>query len=95
MILFGKFSAAFLLLLPGCLLAQNPAKGLTASEVMHRIIAATEATPPTDTVDTLKAGDPNTVVTGIVTTFMDTFPVLEKAVAGGKESHHHPRTNLL
>ena len=28
--------------------------------------------PPANTVDTLKAGDPNTAVTGIVTTFMDT-----------------------
>lgn len=58
--------------------------GLSAGEVMQRVIAATGATPPADTVDTLKAGDPNTVVTGVVTTFMDTYPVLEKAVAGGK-----------
>jgi putative NIF3 family GTP cyclohydrolase 1 type 2 len=40
--------------------------------------------PPADTVDTLKAGDPNTVVTGIVTTFMDTYSVLEQAVATHK-----------
>lgn len=73
---------ALLLLLP-CLpaAAQTP---LTAEQVMHRVIAATGATPPADTVDTLKAGDPHTVVTGIVTTFMDTYPVLEKAVASGK-----------
>jgi putative NIF3 family GTP cyclohydrolase 1 type 2 len=51
---------------------------------MQRVIAATGATPPAGTVDTLKAGDPNTVVTGIVTTFMDTYPVLEQAVANGK-----------
>jgi putative NIF3 family GTP cyclohydrolase 1 type 2 len=57
---------------------------LTAGEVMQRIIAATGATPPANTVDTLKAGDPNTVVTGIATTFMDTYAVLEKAVASGK-----------
>lgn len=65
-------------------LAQNSKPALTASEVMQRLIAATGATPPANTVDTLKAGDPNTVVTGIVTTFMDTYPVLEKAVASGK-----------
>lgn len=51
---------------------------------MQKIIAATGATPPVGTVDTLKAGDPNTVVTGIATTFMDTYAVLEKAAADGK-----------
>jgi putative NIF3 family GTP cyclohydrolase 1 type 2 len=71
-------------LVSGCVFAQGAGKDLTASEVMKRVIAATGATPRSDTVDTLKAGDPNTVVTGIVTTFMDTFPVLEKAVASGK-----------
>ena len=51
---------------------------------MQGVIAATGVTPPATTVDTLKAGDPNTVVTGIVTTFMDTYAVLERAVATGK-----------
>lgn len=64
--------------------AQDSPQKLTAAEVMQRIIAATGATPPAGTVDTLKAGDPNTVVTGIATTFMDTYPVLEQAVASGK-----------
>jgi putative NIF3 family GTP cyclohydrolase 1 type 2 len=62
--------------------AANPQ--LTASAVMNRIIVATGAALPSDTVDTLKAGDPNTVVTGIATTFMDTYTVLEQAVADGK-----------
>ncbi len=80
-------AAVFLLLtisLPTFTLAQDSNKGLTAAEVMQRVVAATGATPPADTVDTLKAGDPNTIVTGIVTTFMDTYPVLEQAVASGK-----------
>jgi putative NIF3 family GTP cyclohydrolase 1 type 2 len=64
--------------------AQAAKSSLTAAEVMNRIILATGAAPPSDTVDTLKAGDPNTVVTGIATTFMDTYAVLEKAVADGK-----------
>ncbi len=51
---------------------------------MQRVIAATGAAPPAYTVDTLKAGDPDTVVTGIATTFMDTYSVLQKAVASGK-----------
>jgi putative NIF3 family GTP cyclohydrolase 1 type 2 len=63
--------------------AQDAGKGLTAAELMQRIISATGATPPANTVDTLKAGDPNTVVTGIVTTFMDTYAVLEQAVSSG------------
>ena len=57
---------------------------LTAAEVMQRVIEATGAARPANTVDTLKAGDPNTVVTGIATTFMDTYLVLEKAVASGQ-----------
>jgi putative NIF3 family GTP cyclohydrolase 1 type 2 len=63
--------------------AQDAGSRLTAAEVMQRVLAATGATPPTNTVDTLKAGDPNTVVTGIATTFMDTYAVLEQAVSSG------------
>src|SRR5579863_6220697 len=72
------------LALPAPGMAQSSNPGLTAAEVMQRVIAATGATPPANTVDTLKAGDADTVVTGIITTFMDTYPVLEQAVAGGK-----------
>lgn len=64
--------------------AQSTKPSLTAEEAMKRILLATGATPPSKTVDTLKAGDPDTVVTGIATTFMDTYAVLEKAVADGK-----------
>jgi putative NIF3 family GTP cyclohydrolase 1 type 2 len=63
--------------------AQDAGTRPTAAEVMQRVIAATGATPPANTVDTLKAGDPNTAVTGIATTFMDTYAVLEQAVANG------------
>ena len=78
------FVAAVLSFSSFSLLAQDSTRRITAGEVMQRVIAATGATPPVGTVDTLKAGDPNTVVTGIVTTFMDTYPVLEQAVASGK-----------
>jgi len=64
--------------------AQTSNAPLTAAEAIKRIIAATGATPPPNTVDTIKGGDPNTVVTGIVTTFLDTYQVLEKAVADNK-----------
>ena len=36
-----------------------------------------------NTVDTLKAGDPGTMVTGIATTFLDTMEVLREAVRRG------------
>jgi putative NIF3 family GTP cyclohydrolase 1 type 2 len=80
------------LVLSSAALAQTPKPALTASEVMQRVIAATGATPPANTVDTLKAGDPNTLVTGIATTFMDTYQVLEKAVASDKNliTTHEP-----
>lgn len=64
--------------------AQATKAPLTAADAIRQIIAATGATPPPGTVDTIKAGDPNTVVTGIATTFLDTYQVLEKAVADGK-----------
>jgi putative NIF3 family GTP cyclohydrolase 1 type 2 len=61
--------------------AETPNPNLTAQAIMDQIIAATGAKPTAGTVDTLKAGDPATVITGIATTFMDTYPVLEQAVA--------------
>ena len=60
------------------------AQQMTAAQLMQRVIDATGATPPAQTVDTLKAGDPNTLVTGIATTFMDTYAVLEQAVKDNK-----------
>jgi putative NIF3 family GTP cyclohydrolase 1 type 2 len=54
---------------------------MTAAEVIARIEQATGATPPANTVDTIKEGDPATVVTGIATTFLPTMSVLRRAVA--------------
>jgi putative NIF3 family GTP cyclohydrolase 1 type 2 len=59
------------------------AGSLTAAEVIERIVKATGITLPANTVDTIKAGDPATRVTGIVTTFTPTMEVLQKAVAAG------------
>ena len=58
-------------------------KSLTAREVIARIEAKTGVQPPKDTVDTFKAGDPNTVVKGIAVTMMATLDVLQRAAAGG------------
>ena len=65
--------------------AQNAASSgsLTAAEAIDRIVKATGATLPPNTVDTIKAGDPATVVTGIATTFTPTMDMLRKAVAAG------------
>ena len=64
--------------------AQNTAKqALTAGEVVDRIKAHTGIPWMTETVDTFKAGDPETRVTGIAVTMMATYAVLERARAGG------------
>lgn len=80
------FAFAPFMILSGVLAAQDAPVGLgslTASEVIDRILKATGAVLPADTVDTIKAGDPGTVVTGIATTFTPSMEVLRKAVAAG------------
>src|ERR1700733_12468346 len=61
-------------LFPSCGVAQTS----TAADVIHRIQQRYPA-PVADTVDTIKAGDPATPVTGIATTFLDTMEVLREA----------------
>ncbi len=56
----------------------GPAQTLTAADAIHRIQQRYPAPVP-DTVDTIKAGDPATPVTGIAATFMDTMDVLREA----------------
>ncbi len=57
------------------------AQQLTAAQAIARIQQAIPQKPPADTVDTIKAGDAATIVTGIVTCFTDTMDVLRSAVA--------------
>lgn len=57
---------------------------LTARQVIERIQKNIGVPWHTETVDTFKAGDPDTPVTGIATTMMATYEVLEKAAASGK-----------
>ena len=66
--------ACFLLLLPTLSFAQ----AMTAAEAIHRI-QQRYPSPVPDTVDTIKAGDAATLVTGIATTFLDTMNVLKEA----------------
>lgn len=58
-------------------------KQLTAQQVVDKIKLQISAPTNPNTVDTYKAGDPQTPVTGIVTTFLDTYAVLQQAVAMG------------
>jgi putative NIF3 family GTP cyclohydrolase 1 type 2 len=58
---------------------------LTARQVVDRIKAKIGCERRfRDSVDTFKGGDPDTRVTGIVTTFAATFAVLGRAAASGK-----------
>jgi len=52
----------------------------TASSVIETIIKQTGSQPVPNTVDVIKAGDPQTPVKGIVTTMFATMEVLKKAV---------------
>lgn len=60
--------------------AQSP---LTARQIIERIKGHTGGSWTEPTVDTFKAGSPDTPVTGIATTFAATYDVLERAAASG------------
>jgi putative NIF3 family GTP cyclohydrolase 1 type 2 len=55
----------------------------TIQQVIERILADLPEAMPADTVDTIKTGDPAREVKGIVTSFMSTWEVLEKAAGLG------------
>lgn len=58
--------------------------GLTGREIVARIQRTVGVPWREQTVDTFKAGNPETVVTGVATTAMATLGVLQKAVAAGR-----------
>lgn len=60
------------------------AEPLTAGQIIEQIKAHIGVAWREETVDTIKAGDPNTPVTGIATTMMATFDVIKRAQAEGK-----------
>jgi putative NIF3 family GTP cyclohydrolase 1 type 2 len=61
--------------------AAGPA--ITAQDVIDRIKKNIGVEWKAETLDALKAGDPSTVVTGVVTTSMATLTVLQQAVKAG------------
>ena len=72
--------AAFLLMFLSAAIAAPP----TARQVIERIQKNVGVPWHTETVDTVKAGNPETPVTGIATTFAATLDVLQRAAAAGK-----------
>jgi putative NIF3 family GTP cyclohydrolase 1 type 2 len=72
-----------LLMLLIALSTSAPAQTLRAGEAITLIQHRYALAPPPNTVDTIKVGDPNTLVTGIATTFLDTMDVLQEAVRRG------------
>lgn len=64
-------------------LAQAQDKHLTAAQVIEKIKANIGIAWQSETVDTFKAGDPDTKVNGIAVTMMATLDVLQRAAASG------------
>jgi putative NIF3 family GTP cyclohydrolase 1 type 2 len=62
-------------------LSAQAQQSLTAEQIIAKMREAAGITASPTTVDTIKAGDPATVVTGIATTISPTMDVLRKAVA--------------
>ncbi len=60
--------------------SNNESENATAKKIIETIIKTTGASTIPNTVDVIKEGDPETVVTGIVTTMFATMDVLRKAV---------------
>lgn len=75
----SRFALGLAVFGPLAAFAQAP----TAAEAWLRIEHRYSSAPPPGTVDTLKGGAPDTPVTGIATTFLDTMDVLREAVRRG------------
>lgn len=72
------------ILLAALLVCAWPAAAqLSARQVIERIQKNVGVPWRNETVDTFKAGDPDTPVTGIATTMMATYDVIERAAAAG------------
>src|SRR5262245_29440219 len=61
----------------------HPSAAITVNDVIERIKKNVGVDWKVETVDTIKAGDASTPVTGIVTTSMATLDVLQQAVKAG------------
>ncbi|RYY59524.1 MAG: NGG1p interacting factor NIF3 [Chitinophagaceae bacterium] len=82
----GTVGAISLATLPMDVFAGNSDEAknaLTIREVIDLIVKAAPGAPFADTVDTVKSGNPDQVVTGIVTTMFATIDVIRKAITAG------------
>lgn len=83
-VLAGVVGSAILSAQPGPGTKASTTSKPTAREIIERIKAKTGLIWNDRTVDTIKAGDPETRITGIATTMMATHDVLQRAAAEGK-----------
>src|SRR5713101_6134235 len=83
----GRVQACVLFLLAAVSIGANSAaaqgKPLTARDVIAQIRAHVGVPWQQETVDTFKAGNPDTEVKGIAVTMMATLDVLQRAAAAG------------
>jgi putative NIF3 family GTP cyclohydrolase 1 type 2 len=82
----AAFGSAVLLASPLITSASNlliTAEPVTVGQIMDLFIKEVPGAPFPDTVDTLKTGSRDTVVTGVVTTMFATIDVIRKAIALG------------
>jgi putative NIF3 family GTP cyclohydrolase 1 type 2 len=81
----SAFSVSTLSFLPGLIQAgeinQLPTAKLTIQQVIDLIISTIPGAPFNETVDTIKSGDGQQAVTGIVTTMFATIDVIRQAAA--------------
>ena len=61
----------------------KPTDTYTVKQIMDLFIKTVPGGVKTDTVDTLKSGSPDTVVTGIITTMFATIDIIRKAISLG------------
>jgi putative NIF3 family GTP cyclohydrolase 1 type 2 len=80
---FRNYFIAALMLAIVCVPLRAQSPPLTAREVVARIQKQVGVEWSQQTVDTFKAGDPDTPVTGIALTMMATLDVLQRAAAAG------------
>ncbi len=75
--------AALLFSSPLISFAKTNTKDITVGDIMDAFISEVPGAPFSNTVDTLKAGNRDIKVTGIVTTMFATLEVIKKAMAAG------------
>ncbi|MDB5210630.1 MAG: NGG1p interacting factor [Sediminibacterium sp.] len=82
----STLGASALLMVPGSGIASDlflPKQNMTAQQVIDLILKSIPGAPFKQTVDTIKSGDPNQPVKGIVTTMFATVDVIEKTAKAG------------